>query len=442
MMNPTDIGSWLQRQRSAKSWSQAEVGARIGVTQATISTWERGKFAPDDAQLGRLYAIFGEAPNGGNTTDQALEVVDIPAPLEGDDVSSGTSEGWGEDYPLDSVFVRTDQRTAGEVVRRIRQKRYDLNPDFQRAFVWPIDKQSRLIESCIMRIPLPVFYVAEATDGKIIVVDGLQRLTTFDRFINNEFKLSFPKSEDRPPHRLEGKWFRDLELKLQERIEDTQLTLYILDSKAPERARLDIFERVNGGEPLTRQQMRNCLYNGPATNWLRDASASDLFIEATGSSLDPKRMRDREAINRFCAFSIIGWRQYNSGDMDGFLAECLKRMNQMSFRERDELRDSLDRALRINYRLFGRHAFRKSLVGPDEGDRSVLNIALFDVCTVLLGKADEQLVQYCAVQVKEAMRELLTNPPFVHSITYSTNSKKQVHSRFYQMETAVSGALR
>jgi len=90
-------------------------------------------------------------------------------------------------------------------------------------------------------------------------------------------------------------------------IEDTQLTLYILDAKAPERAKLDIFERVNSGAPLTRQQMRNCLYNGRATVWLKEVASTPVFIEATGESLDAKRMRDREAINRFCAFSIIGW---------------------------------------------------------------------------------------------------------------------------------------
>jgi len=56
---------------------------------------------------------------------------------------------------------------------RINNDRYDLNPDFQRDYLWDVGKQSRLIESCVMRIPLPVFYVAEAKDGRIIVVDGL-----------------------------------------------------------------------------------------------------------------------------------------------------------------------------------------------------------------------------------------------------------------------------
>jgi len=312
-MTSIDISSWLQQQRSVRNVSQAEVAALIGVSQTTISKWERGGSQPDDVQLARLQNFF----NG--LAERPKDVVH-PVPIEGADVAATT--GWGDDYPLDAVFVRTDQRTANEVVKRIRLKRYDLNPDFQRDFVWPIEKQSRLIESCIMRIPLPVFYVAEAPDGRIIVVDGLQRLSTFDRFLSNEFKLTFPKSEEEAIHPLEGKRFHDLDLKLQERIEDTQLTLYILDSKAPERAKLDIFERVNSGEPLTRQQMRNCLYNGPATVWLREAAVSPLFIETTGESLDAKRMRDREALNRFCAFSIIGWPDYKSGDMDSFLAEA------------------------------------------------------------------------------------------------------------------------
>src|SRR3981189_3135205 len=95
-------------------------------------------------------------------------------------VEVAISDGWG-DYPLDAVFVRTETRSVSEVVKRIENKRDILEPDFHRDFVWPTQKQSKLIESCIMRIPLPVFYVAEAKDGRIIVVDGLQRLTTFAR---------------------------------------------------------------------------------------------------------------------------------------------------------------------------------------------------------------------------------------------------------------------
>ncbi|HKN09478.1 MAG TPA: DUF262 domain-containing protein, partial [Pseudomonadota bacterium] len=107
--------------------------------------------------------------------------------IEGLDISQ--SSGWDE-YPLDSVFVRKEERSVNEVVKRINSNRYKLDPDFQRTFVWSIEKQSKLIESCLMRIPLPVFYVAEAKDGRIVVVDGLQRLTTLQRYLGNMFPLT------------------------------------------------------------------------------------------------------------------------------------------------------------------------------------------------------------------------------------------------------------
>ena len=368
----------------------------------------------------------------------SLRKVEEPEDIEG--LDKPVSEGWGE-YPLDSVFVRTDVRTVGEIVRRINASRYIMDPDFQRDFVWPEDKQSKLIESCVMRIPLPVFYVAEAKDGRIVVVDGLQRLTTFTRFVNGELRLRGlgSEGEDSKLHPLNGKKFAELPISLRERIEDTQLTMYILDAKAPERARLDIFDRVNSGVPLSRQQMRNSLYSGPATRWLRSAADSDLFQDATGGSLDPKSMRDREAINRFCAFSLLGWKKYSGADMDGFLAAALEQMNESPTQRLDALRKRFDRSMVINHTLFGRHAFRKSLRenNPD-ANRSVINIALFDVCSVVLGTITDTALGTRKKEVRSAVIDLVNDDDFSFSITYSTNSTKQVQERFMSVEGALS----
>jgi transcriptional regulator with XRE-family HTH domain len=421
---------FLRERRLAHGLTQAEVASNLGVSQATISLWETGNSLPDAPQLEALRELL-QISSVAEPSDASNQL--SPEDVEGLDASQ--SAGWG-DYPLDSVFVRTDQRTVTEVVKRINANRYDLNPEFQRDFVWPVEKQSRLIESCIMRIPLPVLYVAEAPDGRIIVVDGLQRLTTFKRFLGNEFKLTFSESEDAKPHPLQGIDYKHLDLKLQERVEDTQLTLYILDPKAPERAKLDIFDRVNSGEPLSRQQMRNCLYNGPATIWLKERANSSIFNKATGNSLDSKRMRDREAINRFCAFSIVGWREYKSGDMDRFLAEALEKVNRMSESDRDRLTESFNRAMSFNFELFGRHAFRKSLAYDEHANRSVLNIALFDVCSVVLPRLlDRNPPNLDAV--RSVTIQILDNPEFVHAITYSTNSRKQVEKRFSLLERMV-----
>lgn len=346
------------------------------------------------------------------------------------------SEGWG-DYPLDAVFVRTEPRNLGDVVERIGRERYVLDPEFQRDFVWPVSKQSKLIESCIMRIPLPVFYVAEAPDGRIIVVDGLQRLTTFYRFINNMFRLSgLGASDQEAPHPLEGKLFKELPIKLQERVEDTPLTMYILDSHAPERARLDIFERVNSGEPLTRQQMRNALYSGPATAWLRDAASSPRFKSATGYSLNSKTMRDREAINRFCAFRLLPLEKYR-GDMDVFLAKGLSALSDCSEEERERLKTEFSEVLDLNAELFRSHAFRKSLANGIAAPRSVINISLFEVCTVVLAGL-QQLNQGQKDYLRREIIELLHDDEFVNAITYSTNSSRQVRKRFGMMKALVN----
>lgn len=349
------------------------------------------------------------------------------------------SEGWG-DYPLDSVFVRTEQRTVSDIVKRIKANRYILDPDFQRDFVWSLQQQSRLIESCLMRIPLPVFYVAEANDGRIIVVDGLQRLTTFRRYLNNEFALSGlgdGQEEASQENALTGKRFEDLPLNLKERVEDTQLTMYILDAKAPQRAKLDIFERVNSGTPLARQQMRNCLFNGAATRWLADASESKEFLDATGGSLNKKTMRDREAINRFCAFRLLGVGKYK-GDMDDFLAKSLEKMNKFSQNEADNLNQAFLKSMRTNYRLFDKHAFRKSLTYQDSSaPRFVLNIALFDVCSVSFAELDEETIQEKENLLQNVIEELINDERFSQAITISTNGLRQVKIRFEMIKDAI-----
>ncbi|MFA0012754.1 DUF262 domain-containing protein [Vibrio lentus] len=343
--------------------------------------------------------------------------------IEGDEIIDGDmspSFGWGEEYPLNTVLIRTEQRTVKNVVERIDNNRFKMDPDFQRAFVWTPAMQSKLIESCLMRIPLPVFYVAEDDDGRIVVVDGLQRLTTFYRYLQDGFSLRGLG--------INGKKFSELPIKLQERIEDTQLIFYILDEKAPERAKLDIFDRVNGGTPLTRQQMRNCLYNGKGTKFVKELSELEIFKKATGGSLAPKTMRDREVINRFLAFSILGYRSYK-GDMDDFLARALKTLNMMSDSEIYELKDKFILAMSNNYQLFYGHAFRKSLSNFNNfSARSVINISLFDVFSFVLSSLDLELIDQD--DLKNALENLLYDDDFLDSISIGTNSTRKVNVRF------------
>ena len=354
-----------------------------------------------------------------------------PGPQEDlDGLDKGAS--WG-DYPIDGLLIRNETRTVYGVFRRIKQGFYVMDPDFQRDFIWKPDKQSRLIESVIMRIPLPVFYLAEDEEGKMIVVDGLQRLSTFERFLKNDLKLRLP---DRGT--LHGKRFSDLSPKLKNRIEDCNLTFYIMDARVPERARLDIFERVNGGVALSRQQMRNCLYMGKATRFLKAEARTDLFLGATGRSLRSDTMRDREFVNRFCAFEILGINGYR-GDMDQYLADGLQTMNRMEAPEIDSLRRDFRRSLKNNYSIFGKHAFRKRLAGTKR--RSVINASLWDVMSTGLAHYGQPHVSERRGVLRTAFRDLLRDQNFDTAITYATNGDKRVRARFRMTQAMLEEVL-
>ena len=349
---------------------------------------------------------------------QTDQLTGVEEEIEGLD---SESESWG-DYPIDDLLIRQESRTIHDVIRRIDQGNYVMDPDFQRDFIWADDKQSKLIESVVMRIPLPVFYLAENDEGQMVVVDGLQRLSTFQRFVKGDLKLSLPDRNE-----LNGKGFPSLSPKLQNRVEDCNLIFYIIDSKAPERARLDIFERVNGGVPLTRQQMRNSLFMGNATRFLKDASRSEIFIRATGGSLNKKTMRDREFVNRFCAFQLLDLDLYR-GDMDDFLATCLRKMNELEDIDLARISQEFQRGLANNLMLFGRHAFRKH--EPKQQWRSVLNASFWDVTSTGLSHYTEERVKACAEPLRQAIFRLFKDEEFNTAITYGPNNTRKVKTRF------------
>lgn len=346
--------------------------------------------------------------------------------VEGLDDREG--ESWG-DYPLDTLLIRNDSKSVFEIVRRINSNGFVMDPEFQREFVWTEEKQSKLIESVLMRIPLPVFYLAEDAQGRRVVVDGLQRLTTFTRFLNGELRL---RLKDQP--KLDGRTFKELEPRLQSRVEDCSLILYLIDAKVPERARLDIFERVNSGELLTRQQMRNSLYCGPATRFLKAEASTGLFVDSTGRSVSSdaqrKAMRDREFVNRFCAFQLLNVDDYR--DMDDFLANALKAMNSHANANPTEKFERLSQEFRLglanNYFLFERHAFRKHQ--PQKTERAVLNASLWDVMITGLSRVPSEQVKAKRDQFRDAFFGLLRDDRFDKSITRGPNAASEVKHRF------------
>lgn len=331
-----------------------------------------------------------------------------------------------EDYPMDTLLIRAENHTVYDVVRRISKNAIVMDPDFQRDFIWAPTQQSKLIESVLMRIPLPVFYLAEDDQGRAVMVDGLQRLITFKRFLDGDLRLVLPGRNE-----LSHKRFDDLPPKLQNRVEDCNLLFYLIDASVPERVRLDVFERVNGGVPLTRQQMRNGLFMGEATRFLKREVTTAIFLQATGGSLNAKTMRDREFVNRFCAFQLFTLEDYK-GDMDAFLAQALRTMNQSSSEELACLSRTFRTSLAHNFMVFGKHAFRKRSLGQDK--RNVLNASLWDVMSTGLTRYSKQQVETKSDDLRHGFDRLMNDDQFMDSITIGSSDVRKVRYRFQRSD--------
>lgn len=289
----------------------------------------------------------------------------------GFDDADETESTTNEKDPYDPKLIRVDPKnfSVQMVVDMINMQEIDLAPAFQRRFVWnDITRKSRLIESLLLRIPIPVFYFAQDEQGMFQVVDGVQRLTVLKSFMNNEFKLkNLEYLKD-----CEGKWYKkencledSLDSLYTRRIEQTQLYINIIDPQTPNKVKYDIFRRINtGGKELNNQEIRNCLANAKTRELLRGLASSPNFIRATRGSVKPTRMADEELVLRFVAFYLIdngksSVKEYKGG-MDNLLDTTVEVLNNTRTDIFVEIRNSFLRAMDNAYLIFGDRTFRKA----------------------------------------------------------------------------------
>ncbi|MDT8446519.1 MAG: DUF262 domain-containing protein [bacterium] len=362
------------------------------------------------------------------------------APLEGDDTSNDEVDIRS---PFDPSQIRVDTKTPtlDVLIRRMKNEEIDMAPDFQRyGGVWRIEAESRLIESLLIKIPLPAFYFDASDDERWLVVDGLQRLTTIKKFVIDK-SLQLKGLEFL--HDYEGKCFDDLSRALQRRIEETSLVVYLIQPGTPHRVKFDIFKRINtGGQPLSAQEIRHALNQGKATVFLKELVEMDCFKQATAGSIPSKRMDDRECALRFLAFSMTSPEQYDEDNFDLFLHQAMSRLNESSDEDLAQLKTRFQLAMETAYKLFENDAFRKRF--DWEAGRSQINKALFESWSVNLGALNSDEVKRLIERQNDLKRRfinLMHNKPFESAITQGTGSVKRVRMRFEQIGLIIQETL-
>lgn len=365
---------------------------------------------------------------------------------DGDDVEvEDTDPGARSESPFDpnKIRVRFWPTTLDLILRRIQEQEIDLAPDFQRvAGIWRERSQSRLIESMLLKLPLPAFYMKELAEEKLAVIDGIQRLTACRRFVLGPDFLKLQDLEYLTD--LNGKTFAELPRVLQRRLQESALTVYVVEPGTPDAAALNLFKRINvGGSPLTPQEIRHAMSPGPVRDWLRDLAKSRAFRQATDRSVSHKRMVDRELVARFAAFCLTHPDAYAKPDLDAFVSSAMDRLNKpdaAGLREALALR--LTRSLDAACGLFGNDAFRKRY--QKGAGRSPINKALFEAWTVGLDACtDEQLERLASrrMPLLDGFIALMHDPEFDRAISQGTGDIRKVKLRFERIRALITAVL-
>jgi hypothetical protein len=359
--------------------------------------------------------------------------------VEEEDLNGGKSmEVITKPFNPNEIDVDISTVNLGSLIEQLENDEIDLQPDFQRAAdVWDNVKKSRLIESILLGLPLPSFYFSEdPVSQKLSIIDGLQRICAIRDFVLKEDEplklegLQFLKN-------FEGLTFSQLARPEVKRIKSLKITMNTLRKGTPLDVKYIIFQRVNtAGEPLTPQEMRHALNQGPAAIFIKELANMESFKKATNFSVKSKRMQDRDFVNRFVAF-FIGYQDY-MGDLDMFLNDKMGELNKMTPAQRNDIRVSFDKAMECCYEIFKKDTFRKRYKITDK--RKPISKSVYDTLSVniaWLSDEEQHLLLKNAEAFKAGMIRLFNDEKFNFSISTGTGQKYNVEQRFTMVKSLI-----
>lgn len=331
-------------------------------------------------------------------------------------------------------------------------KELDPRPSFQRGYVWDRNRATKLIESILLHVPIPLIYTAEEDDGREVVIDGQQRLTSCFSFIEGFFppttadlerskagyevkKRPFRLGKMKILTELQGKGYSQLPDNLQKTLNRYQLQVIKISKESHPDVKFEIFERLNTGSvALSDQEIRNCIYRGHYNDLINKLSNADLFRRLLGLSAEAKRMQDVELVLRFLAFNDKTHLNYNL-KMRAFLNGHMRENRNLLIDKETIFRNNFSNACELAQTVFGDKAFRRYSLGttrnPNGGWERSVNKALYDCVMFWFARLEKRQIIENKDAIREAMIRLcIDNPTFIDAITLGTGDVNRVRNRF------------
>ncbi len=209
------------------------------------------------------------------------------------------------------VDFDTFDMTVKELISLVADETIDIAPVYQRKFRWEADRQSELIESIFLGIPVPSLYMAANRDGTWELIDGVQRLSSLLHFAGDDGAREILGLGSglrlRGLKKLEafnGKGFDDLPASIQTGFRLRPLKVTTITDKSDKKVRFDLFERLNtGGVKLSQQEIRNCVYRGRFNNFLKEMASDDNFREIVKVPVTKEdALKNEDLVLRFFAY--------------------------------------------------------------------------------------------------------------------------------------------
>ncbi len=326
------------------------------------------------------------------------------------------------------------------IVSQIDDKSLNTRPSFQRGYVWDDQRASRLIESLLLNIPIPVCYFAEEESGVFTVIDGHQRLWSIWRFVNNHFPLKGLRIL--PEYNKQG--FKDLPEKDQRLIMGRYIRCIVITQESHPEIRFEVFERLNTGSmQATDQEIRNSVYRGDFNDLIKVLASSQIYRQILGKEELDKRMRDEELVLRFFAVNekYLSYQPPIRSFLDNFAREkTIKKDGHRAIRirlsqeEKDSMTELFNQTMVKILVVFGDHPFRAYIEGKWEKQ---INRPLFDAVTLVFSKLPQPQLAAKARQVEDNLKELFANPDF----SKATSGSKAHRENFFTRITMFSRAM-
>ena len=337
------------------------------------------------------------------------------------------------------INIKIIQLTVGQLIDKLEYNEIQI-PDYQRLpNLWNIKQKSRFIESLILKLPIPLFYFDEREKDIWWAVDGLQRITTINEFVNEKkFKLQNLEF-------LIGcnnmNW-DELSRDVKRNITASHITINLIQKGTPEEVKLIIYRRIKQNiATFSDQELRTALFWGNKVEFLKRLTSESseegkTFHKATDNGLkNKKRQEELDLVSRFLAFYLIDANKYEP-DLDTFITKGMKEI-PMELSEQNEVASKFKQSMVLAHTIFGNDAFRKR--NNKEDTRKSINKPLFEIISVYFAKLndvecknltknkDNFIAAFIQLQQDSSFWSAITNG------TYTKENVKKRHTKFKEI---------